>query len=72
MPALFTGCSDPEEPTIHINMPYEPDTPAPAPHEGVFTSEHGSMTFSGDGESVIIFQKQRNVKVEFLTGKGWL
>ena len=32
---------------------------APAPHEGVFTSEHGSMTFPGDGESVIIeFDKE--------------
>ena len=27
MPVLFAGCSDREEPTIHINMPYEPDTP---------------------------------------------
>ena len=36
------------------NMPYEPDTPAPAAHQGVFTSEHGTMTFSGDGESVVI------------------
>ena len=54
LPVLFTGCSASEEPTVHINMPYEPDTPAPAPHEGVFTSEHGTMTFSGDGESVII------------------
>jgi len=36
------------------NYPYEPDTPAPAVHEGVFTSEHGTMTFSGDGESIVI------------------
>ena len=27
--------------------------PEPAPHAGVFTSEYGSMTFNGDGESVI-------------------
>lgn len=36
------------------NYPYEPDTPPPAAHEGVFTSAHGTMTFSGDGESVVI------------------
>ena len=36
------------------NIPYEPDTPAPAPHDGLFVSEHGRMTFSGDGESVVI------------------
>ena len=36
------------------NYPYEPDTPAPDAHEGVFVSEHGTMTFPGDGESVVI------------------
>ena len=36
------------------NIPYEPDTPAPAPHDGLFVSEHGTMTFSGDGESIVI------------------
>ena len=36
------------------NYPYEPDTPAPAPHEGTFVSEHGTMRFNGDGESVVI------------------
>lgn len=36
------------------NRPYEPDTPPPAAHEGVFLSEHGSMTFSGDGKSAVI------------------
>ena len=35
------------------NMPYEPDTPAPAAHEGVFVSEHGSMQFNGDGTTVL-------------------
>ena len=70
MPVLFTGCSDPEEPTVHINMPYEPDTPAPAPHEGVFTSEHGTMTFSGDGESVIIdFDKKMSDCLRLPEGK---
>ena len=36
------------------NYPYEPDTPAPDPHEGMFVSAHGSMAFNGDGESVTI------------------
>ena len=31
------------------NYPYEPDTPAPDPHEGTFVSEHGTLTFDGDG-----------------------
>ncbi len=34
------------------NMPYEPDTPEPPPHEGVFVSDHGTMEFNGDGETV--------------------
>ena len=37
-----------------MNYPYEPDTPAPAPHEGVFVSDHGTMTFNGDGVSVLL------------------
>ena len=36
------------------NIPYEPDTPAPSPHEGVFVSEHGTMRFQGDGEHVTV------------------
>ena len=48
---LCTGCTGGARPD---NMPYEPDTPAPADHEGVFTSEHGSMQFNGDGESIVI------------------
>ncbi len=39
---------------LHDNAPYEPDTPVPAAHEGTFTSGHGKMTFSGDGENVEI------------------
>ncbi len=34
------------------NMPYEPDTPAPPNHEGVFVSDHGTMEFNGDGKTV--------------------
>lgn len=36
------------------NFPYEPDTPAPAPHDGVFVSEHGSMRFDGDGKHITV------------------
>ena len=39
---------------IDYNYPYEPDSPAPAPHKGYFASEHGTMSFNGDGESVTI------------------
>ena len=35
------------------NMPYEPDKPAPDPHNGVFVSDHGTMEFNGDGETVV-------------------
>lgn len=35
------------------NYPYEPDTPAPDPHDGTFVSQHGKMTFNGDGESLV-------------------
>lgn len=34
------------------NMPYEPDTPAPDPHNGTFVSDHGTMEFNGDGVTV--------------------
>lgn len=37
----------------HENKPYEPDTPAPDPHTGVFSCEYGSMEFNGDGKTVI-------------------
>ena len=36
------------------NSPYVPNTPAPANHDGLFVSEHGSLRFNGDGESVVI------------------
>ena len=39
---------------VDRNEPYEPDTPAPAPHEGTFVSAHGTMTFSGDGQTVAL------------------
>lgn len=39
---------------IYDNYPYEPDTPAPDPHDGTFVSEHGTMIFNGDGKSITI------------------
>ena len=36
------------------NYPAVPDTPAPAPHSGLFVSDHGSLEFNGDGSTVII------------------
>ena len=46
---LTAGC----QPNKPDNIPYEPDTPAPDPHTGVFASEYGTMTFNGDGESIV-------------------
>ncbi|MBQ1466910.1 MAG: hypothetical protein IIZ27_00380 [Solobacterium sp.] len=62
------------------NSPYDPGTPAPAPHDGVFTSEHGTMTFNGDDETIIvnfddtladligISAGEHEMKYEFLSG----
>lgn len=36
------------------NVPYEPESPAPTPHDGIFISEHGRMEFNGDGTSICI------------------
>jgi len=36
------------------NYPFEPDKPAPASHDGLFSSEHGTISFNGDGESIVI------------------
>ena len=46
---LSAGCSGPGA----ENIPYDPGTPMPAPHNGVFTCEYGSLTFNGNEESVI-------------------
>ena len=65
---------------LRENKPYEPDTPAPAPHDGVFTSEHGTMTFNGDNETVVVNfddtladlvgipSGEHKMKYEFLSG----
>ena len=42
-----------DEPELD-NYPYVPNTPAPPLHDGVYVSEHGTMTFNGDGKSVIL------------------
>ena len=36
------------------DLPPDPGTPEPEPHEGVFVSAFGTMTFPGDGESIEI------------------
>ena len=46
---VLSGCGQGRE-----NIPYEPDTPAPAPLDGVFVSAGGTMTFNGDGSTVIL------------------
>ena len=60
---LLTGCigrgSNPG------NMPYEPDTPAPAAHDGVFVSEHGTLRFNGDGTSI---ETEFDAELSELTG----
>ena len=49
--ALLTGCATEQPPPA--------DSPEPPAHSGKFVSEYGSMTFNGDGESVIIdFQQE--------------
>ena len=49
--ALLTGCATEQPPPA--------DSPEPLAHSGKFVSEYGSMTFNGDGESVIIdFQQE--------------
>ena len=36
------------------NYPYEPDSPIPDPHNGTFACESGSLSFNGDGKSIIV------------------
>ncbi len=56
---LFCGCSRTVKNENPGNYPYELDTPAPAPHDGTFVSEHGSMRFTGNDETVVIeFDKE--------------
>ena len=50
---LLCGGCHPQVPQPE-NRPWEPDTPVPAAHDGVFRSDHGTMRFDGDGESVEI------------------
>ena len=35
------------------NYPYEPDAPAPDPHDGTFRCEHGTLVFNGDGKTLM-------------------
>lgn len=43
---FLTGCATEQPPAA--------DSPEPPAHTGSFVSEYGSMTFNGDGESVVI------------------
>ena len=43
----FTACGSDDSPPSN-------STPAPAPQNGVFANEHGTMTFNGDGRTVTI------------------
>ena len=48
---FLTGCATEQPPAA--------DSPEPPAHTGSFVSEYGSMTFNGDGESVVIdFQSE--------------
>ena len=47
---LFIAGCQPNKPD---NIPYEPNTPAPDPHIGIFDSDYGTMMFNGDGESIV-------------------
>ena len=52
------------------NYPYEPDTPAPDPHDGNFVSEHGTMRFNGDGVSIVIdFDEELSALLELPSGQ---
>lgn len=39
---------------VYDGPPKDDGTAEPDPHKGVFVSEHGKMTFSGDGKTVVI------------------
>ena len=56
---MLTGCSGGPVGETLDNYPYEPDTPAPSAHEGTFSSDHGTMTFTGDEQTIVIdFDKE--------------
>lgn len=42
---LLTGCAH--------DVPPDDGTPDPAPHNGVFTSEYGTLNFNGDGKRIV-------------------
>lgn len=41
----LTGC-------WHINLPPDPGTPVPPPHDGVFVHETDTLFFNGDGKTI--------------------
>ena len=42
---FFQGC-------VHINLPPDPGTPVPAPHDGIFVNEADTLFFNGDGKTI--------------------
>lgn len=49
--AMFAVCS---AACVYDGPPKDPDSTEPPAHTGIFRSEHGTMTFGGDGKSVVI------------------
>ena len=39
---------------MYDGPPKDPGTPPPMAHSGVYVSDHGSMTFNGDGKTVVV------------------
>jgi len=69
-PGEYVTPPEGEIPPIDMNYPYEPDTPAPAPHEGTFVSDYGTMIFNGDGETVVIdFGEELAARLGLPTGE---
>lgn len=52
------------------DLPPDTDTPWPVNHNGVFTSEYGSLTFNGDGKSVTVnFTENLSDAISFPKGE---
>lgn len=63
MTAFLAGC-------FADDSPPNDGTPAPPAHNGVFSSNYGTMTFSGDGKTVTIdFNEEFAEKVGVPAGK---
>ena len=59
---LLTACTH--------DGPPDSSLPEPDPHDGVFTSAYGTMTFNGDGESIVFdFSPELAEAAELPTGE---